>query len=71
MSSECIKKIFFCVFFFFSSPQEDINAFLGQRVTIPSLGLCALSLFFFFLYNSAHLLATTLGIKGIWLLILL
>lgn len=49
MSSECIKKIFFCGFFFFSSPQEDISAFLGQRVTIPSLGLCALSLFFFYI----------------------
>lgn len=65
-SSESTKKIFFFLFF---PPQEDISAFLGQRLTIPSLGLCAHTFFFFFNYNSDHLLATTVGTKGIWLLI--
>lgn len=67
MSSECMKKVFF-----FSPPQDNTSTFLGQRVTIPSLVLCACLFFFFFLkYNSAHLLATTLGTRGIWLLFLL
>lgn len=44
MSSECTEKIFY----FFFPPREDISAFLGQRVTIPSLVLCARALSFFF-----------------------
>lgn len=35
------------IFLSFFPPQEDISAFLGQRLTIPSLGLCAHTFFFF------------------------
>lgn len=43
MSSECTQRNFI----FFSPPWEVISAFLGQRVTIPSLVLCTHALSFF------------------------
>lgn len=68
MSSECTKKIFF---FLFPSSSRRHQCILRAESNNSFFSLVHSRSLSFFKYNSAHLLATTLGSKGIWLLILL